>query len=448
LIVKPGPYLELPVAPGLTAPFYALRFDKAGRAQSPLTQQHLVDTAAAGDFTDVYVFSHGWNNDWETALGRYRDFIAAYQALRETHQLTFDREYRPLLVGIFWPSTALVLPWEQGPQFAGADGAADADAIDLSLLPELAAEVEPGELAHFYELAEQDSLGTDDARALLELVLRTFAGGDPDVAGDPARDVDDALAAWAKLEAAVAPQGPAGSTDDFGAVGARTIVEPEAAGFLDRLDPRTLFRGMTVWQMKDRAGAVGANGVAVLLTSTLGATSGETRFHLVGHSFGARLLLAAILQASHDGMPRPVDSLLLLQPAVNHLCFADALPTGRPGGFREVLAQVEQPILSTFSSHDFPLGKTFHLALRRGKDLGEVEIAADEPPSEYAALGGYGPRGFDGWQEVTIKDPLDPYDLGDDAPEVWAVNGSARIAGHGAVVNEATAWALFNLAKG
>ena len=41
-----------------------------------------------------------------------------------------------------------------------------------------------------------------------------------------------------------------------------------------------------------------------------------------------------------------------------------------------------------------------------------MEFAADEPPSEYAALGGYGPRGFAGWKEVTIKDPLDAYELG------------------------------------
>src|SRR5262245_21824157 len=148
------------------------------------------------------------------------------------------------------------MPWEQGPQFAGGDGLVDADGIDLSLLPDLAAEVEPGDLARFYQLAERDSLERDEARALLELCRGVFEGGDPDVEGNPARDVEDALAAWAKLESVLAPAGPAGSTDDFGAVGARTIAEPEAAGFLDKLNPRNLFRGMTVWQMKDRAGAV------------------------------------------------------------------------------------------------------------------------------------------------------------------------------------------------
>jgi hypothetical protein len=136
----------------------------------------------------------------------------------------------------------------------------------------------------------------------------------------------------------------------------------------------------------------------------------------------------------------------LLQPAVNHLCFADRLPNGSPGGYRDVLSMVRHPILSTFSAHDFPLTKTFHLALRRGKDLGEVQIAADEPPNEYAALGGYGPRGFQGWREVSIKDPTDAYELRDGSPRVWSVNGTRTISGHGAIVNESTAWALFNLA--
>ena len=447
-MLKPGPYFEVPVAPGQTAPFYALRFDKSGRSQSPLTQQHLIDEAAARDFTDVYVFSHGWNNDWETALKRYRDFIAQYRSLREDRDLTFDRPYRPLLVGIFWPSTSLIMPWEEGPQFAGAEGVANADAVDLSLVPELAQEVAPGDQARFYELAEQESVGEQEARELLGLVTGMFADGDPDVDADPARDVDDALVAWAKLEAVLAPQGPVGSPTDFGPVATRPTAEPEAAGFLNKLNPRNLFRGLTVWLMKDRAGTVGASGIAPVLTELLAATSKKrTRFHLVGHSYGARLLLVGITKSGRDGMPRPVDSLLLLQPAVNHLCFADRLSNGRPGGFRDVVAHVNQPIMSTFSSHDFPLSKTFHLALRRGKDLGEVQIAADEPPSEYAALGGYGPRGFDRWKEVAIKDPLDTYELGETAPEVWAVNGSRTIAGHGAVVNESTAWALFNLAK-
>ena len=449
MALTPGPYLEVPIKPGETAPFYALRFDKHGRSEGPLTQQHAIDALAAGGFTDVYLFSHGWNNDWATALDRYKAFMMNYRNLRDEHDLSFDRPYRPLLVGVFWPSTALVMPWEQGPEFAGADGQDRADAVDLELITEMATNIADEDLATFYSLVERDTLTEPEAKQLLRLLSGVFADGDPDVEGDPGRDVDDMLVSWAKLEATLSPQALAASPGDFGAVGAGGLTEPAAAGFLDKLNPRNLIRGLTVWQMKDRAGVVGSRGVGPLLRLMQDATQGsDTRFHLVGHSYGARVVLTAVAHPHGGPLPRPVDSMLLLQPAVNHLCFADRLPNGGLGGFRQVLAQVRQPILSTFSSNDFPLSKTFHLALRRGKDLGEVQIAADTPPSPYAALGGYGPRGFDDWEEVPIKDPTVEYDLGPHAPEVWAVMSDRTISSHGDVVNNSTAWALFCLAKG
>jgi hypothetical protein len=76
----------------------------------------------------------------------------------------------------------------------------------------------------------------------------------------------------------------------------------------------------------------------------------------------------------------------------------------RPGGYRRALDRVFRPILCTFSQHDAPLHRFFHLILRRDKDLGEMKIAAaGEPPSRFAALGGYGPRGS-GERLITVLD--------------------------------------------
>ena len=433
---------------------------RRGRPEGPLTRQHLIDALAAGGTTDVYVFCHGWNNDWKTALDHYRDFMATYRKLRDDHNLTFNRDYRPVLVGIHWPSTALVMPWEKGPEFAGDEGEQETDAVDFSLLNEVAARVDPDQLQRLYELVERPSLDEEEGTELLTIVSRIFADGDLDVEGDPGRDVDEMLVAWAKLEAQLAPPPLPPSAEDFGAVGSVTAAAPEAAAFLEKLNPRNLMRGLTVYQMKDRAGIVGSVGVGPLLRDMLNATARKdetaelnsaaeevTRFHLIGHSYGARVLLTAVARPSGGPLPRPVNSLLLLQPAVNHLCFANQLPNARPGGFHDALAMVKQPILSTFSSRDFALHDAFHITLRRGKDLGEIEIAGDEPPNQYAALGGYGPRGFDQWEEVDVKDPPAAYDLGPTAPRVWAVNGNRTISDHGDVINESTAWALFNLAR-
>jgi hypothetical protein len=118
----------------------------------------------------------------------------------------------------------------------------------------------------------------------------------------------------------------------------------------------------------------------------------------------------------------------------------------RPGGYRVALDRVESPVLSTFSSHDVPLTKVFHLAVRRGDDLGEAQIAAaGEPPSKYAALGGFGPRKA-GERLIEIRKHPSRYELGGPT-RIYGLDGSKDkvIDGHGGISNEATWWALYNL---
>lgn len=105
---------------GHQAPFYALRYDKDG-VTSPLTSDHMISALRDGAFTDVFLFSHGWNNDWDAALGAYQGFIRQFQRVRATYAVEVGRDYRPLLCGVFWPATALVMPWERGPDLAALD---------------------------------------------------------------------------------------------------------------------------------------------------------------------------------------------------------------------------------------------------------------------------------------------------------------------------------------
>lgn len=447
-----GPYRELVTPEGHTVPWYIAPFDERGRCKAPLTRAHLLSALRSGTYTHVYLFSHGWNNDWKAASQRYSSFFDGFGAMRKEHSLAMPDGYRPLLVGVFWPSTALVLPWERAPRFAGGD-AADAAAQDLfatdedASMTDIARSLREESVPRFYELASKDLLDPDEVRELAELVAPTL-GDDDELDGTRGATAADLAEAWLAGGALSRTTGSDEDEDDetFGTA-APVVGAPRAAGIFSKLDPRHALRMATVWRMKDRAGTVGAQGVGSLLCDALEATADVgTSFHLVGHSYGAKVMLSSL--AHPDALPRPVSSLLLLQPAVSGRCFAtDADGQGHPGGYHGVFDRVRLPILTTFSHHDFPLHKTFHLAVRRRSDLGEQRIAAGEP-SPFAALGGYGPSRSGADAGTTRFLPIrvvgSPYDeLDEDGLELIALDGSRTIDGHGSIDNPSIWWALY-----
>ena len=206
------------------------------------------------------------------------------------------------------------------------------------------------------------------------------------------------------------------------------------------LDPRHLVRLLTVWQMKDRAAVVGRNGVATLVGSLLGASSAH--LHLVGHSFGAKLLLSAVTATEAS---RPISSLLLLQAAVSCQCFAASLQgTGEPGGYRSVLGRVRSPVVTTFSRHDRVLSFAYPIAFRRTRDAGEVHAAGAAGPHE--ALGARGPARCP-FVSMAMPIPPERYPALEPTGTLLAVDGARAIDGHGSVSNEACWWAMLELVR-
>jgi len=108
---------------------------------------------------------------------------------------------------------------------------------------------------------------------------------------------------------------------------------------LDRLWSGALevLRAATYFEMKQRAGAVGAAGLGPLV-GRLHATQPDLRVHLLGHSFGARLVSYALSGLPQDGGPSPVKTVFLLQGAFSHFAFAASLPQdpARSGGLAQV----------------------------------------------------------------------------------------------------------------
>jgi hypothetical protein len=444
-----GPFEQVDVGGSRLADLYLLRYAADGSLISKQSQEGFVQSLAGR--TDVFFFSHGWNNTVDFAVAAYRRFISGY-ASQGGGPGVLDN---PVLVGVVWPSISFNMPWEDGPFIAGDPRDHERE---RGLRDEASETLSRADAARLGDLlSRRGKLPADEAREAAKLMLQFLPDTDPEEGAIPPT-ADEVLASWEQLDGGSAPPPP--DPDDFGEFDpagpdrgqARDVGEnaapdptqaPQAAGLFGDLDPRNLARMGTVWLMKDRAGKVGAHGVAPLVRRILGES--DARLHLIGHSFGCRLLMSAV---SISALPRDVRSMLLLEPAVNRWCFAqNVVGTGRVGGYRPVLERVELPVLSTMSSHDLPLRQAFHLAVR-GSSLGEPSIAAIGDTDRYGALGGYGPAGL-GIAAVTrpALAPGTPYDL--NVPQrVIAVDGSGEIngepaiGGHSDINNPNMWWAL------
>lgn len=434
-----GPYRTLQTPEGNLFPYYIVPFDKAGECEGPRTRDDVI--AKAGTFSDIYLFSHGWNNDWTATTKRYEHFIDGLMKLRTEKGLPVPVDYAPLLVGVFWPSQALA--WfdsETGPDIAaGGDPGARDEAIrdTTSAIRDIAESLPPARRARFYELAQAPRLEANEGRELAALLATLAAPDDEGDRGD-APSAEDLVAAATTLEE------PEPDYDEVGTIGGDTG-SLRTAGVLGALtaalDPRNLVKPFTVWQMKDRAGRVGMRGVSPLLTAIL--STSNARVHLLGHSFGCKVVMTAA--SCPDTLARPIESAFLMQPAVSQYAFAGRVPErGVPGGFHRALGRIRRPILSTFSQHDNPLRRMFHVAVRRHDDLGELQIAAEGTPSRFGALGGFGPQASNATFDA-IRDPLSEYDLSGTA-RIVGVDGSRTISGHGAISQPSTWWAAYSLA--
>jgi hypothetical protein len=70
---------------GAAVPFYVIPFDKDGRCTGPVTLRYLLDHLAEHErstaYSDIFLFSHGWNTPWPRAVEAYETFISGFSSL-------------------------------------------------------------------------------------------------------------------------------------------------------------------------------------------------------------------------------------------------------------------------------------------------------------------------------------------------------------------------------
>ena len=159
----------------------------------------------------------------------------------------------------------------------------------------------------------------------------------------------------------------------------------------------------TYFEMKKRAGAVGKSGLAPLIDELAAQVE---RIHLVGHSFGGRLVAAA---AANSTTPR-LHTLALLQAAFSHNGFSKTR-----NGFFESVAETRRtagPIVVTHTKNDTAVGVAYPIASRIGHDNAS---AFGDKDDQFGAIGSNGAQQMQPGEIVAGTDKLQPvgaaYDL-------------------------------------
>lgn len=180
-------------------------------------------------------------------------------------------------------------------------------------------------------------------------------------------------------------------------------------GLLDALSAILPF--LSFYRMKQRAEKIGRSGGAALVAK-LQQAAPAARVHLVGHSFGAKLVAEAV--GDHDGRGvAPVHSLFLIEAAFSTWSFApDAGPYGvGPGGLRSVLdpahPRVTGTVVAGTSKFDYALSRAFpgaeliDLVLTKLRQL-RLPFARLNLPPAAPRLGALGVFGFAGYPAVPV----------------------------------------------
>ena len=367
-------------------PYWEIRFDAAGDPD-PRASSAAAEIAGSG-VTDLVMFSHGWNNSPETARRLYQAWFD--QMAPQLASVTTSRPVHVGVAGVFWPSQR----WSDEPipdfvptpggssPVAGAAAALRAPVTDLGpptvddetlddlrqgfpdgakqldrMAELLAEEPTAAALAEFFDQLKAFALATGAGQDDGEGEPGGETDGPPMLGGSP-RDVCTRYVAQLKANGA--------RIDDVagGAAGLGDLWSGIWHGAKEAL------RQVTYWQMKNRAGVVGQRGLGPFI-GRIHLAAPDVRVHLVGHSFGARVVSYALAGLPNGVVPSPVKSVTLLQGAFSHFAFADELPfdTGRSGALAGMLDRIDGPLTCCFSVHDDAVGTLYPLAsIAAGED--------------------------------------------------------------------------------
>lgn len=382
-------------------PYWEVRFDDKGtlvddgRLPAQLPDHHL---------SDLFVLCHGWNNSVSSA----RDFYQAMFSLLSEQVAEHAAGRSAGAVGVFWPS--LVFPEDDPTTPAQAPtGQKLAQALAPAFSPPQQQAL--GKLGELLDAKPADSTQLVEAHDLIRSLVTTSNLHASEDSGEDAILTQPTAAVFGHFA------GMSRASEDAQDLGDVFAHLWDGA--------RAVLRAASYYEMKNRGGVIGQVGLGPLISRLVPAGAGP-RIHLLGHSFGARLVAFTLsgLPTNRRGSASPVKSLTLIQGAFSHFSFAHPMPidAARNGALAEARNGVDGPLLATFSAADRALSWWYPTA-----SLLSHSDSEDAQDLTYR----WGAMGHDGYQqqdavEIIMQAAGNPYTFG--KTRFYRLNGNAVIA--------------------
>lgn len=415
--------------------YFEVEFDKNGGIKR--------DVTLPAGFTDLFVFSHGWNNDATEARDLYTKFFATFAKVAEAQ---FDLgAMKPAILGVFWPS-------KRFNENLAVSGGPDSDAAAVGGAGDSATKVENklDELKQLFSSAEEKQTLEeakqlvpdlqDKATARRQFVQKIRSLVDPSAANDEDasnaffdNDEDELMDALnLRLTASQADEEEDLAVAAIGAPRKRLDEVVAAGNVLSGFfnSAVNLLNFTTYYEMKTRAGTVGSNGLAIVIDRLAPSVNA---IHLIGHSFGGRVVTAAAAAAGN----RKFKSMTLLQAAFSHNGFSKSMN----GFFRKVVDEkkVSGPILITHSDKDRAVGIAYPLASRLNED---DRMTLGDANDRFGGIGRNGAQKTDEAVKITMLEATGSYQFSDG--KLFNLNGDQIIAGHGDVFRKPCVFAVLS----
>ncbi len=410
--------------PGNDVEFALISFDDDGKERTDdpvggVFSRTILDRVKQTQPSHVFLFSHGWKGDVPSAIEQYNRWIGAMWKL-ETDRKALGSAFRPMFIGLHWPS----LPWGEealatAVSFAAAGASVIAPLVDAAV-------------RHFG--------GGDAVRRPLEVIFAAYER-------DPAARVlpDDVLKAYAALGAAIgfsagagaeaAPDEEGAPLDPSAAVGAeRAASLGESFGVLGSVRSGILagLRQASFWSMKHRARSIGEGGMHTFVADLQRAS--DANVHLMGHSFGCIVVSSILGGPKGQGrLPRPVNSAALVQGALSHWSYAEKIPhsgNDRPGYFAGIVNRqaISGPLLTTQSIHDSAVGVAYPAAVGL---INEFAFGTTAAPPKFGAMGSFGIQGTPKANAIAMLNPTGAYGL--QPGQIYNVESSKFVPDHSGI---------------